>query len=399
MEPRILEDAVVRLLKRRPFYGHFLLGFRRRFTEAGPAVGATIAAGVPLLAVNPDALRSFAPDVRQGLLEHVLKHILHLHPLRRGGRHGGDWDAACDLAVNPTIAHLPPGALVPDRLRLEEGLAAEEYYRLLHRPFDAGNQDGDGIGNASADRGGQIGAGQQEERCGRDAGAVESQGLVDDHHIWQEAASTPAALAEEVVRSMVRDAWRKSRGEVPGEVRELVAGMLAPSPVPWPQVLRQFVASAGRVGRRATWKREHRRFGHQTPGIRKRRRLNLLVGIDVSDSTNIRELREAFAGELVQIARGRESRLTVLYAGSRIQKIENFRSSEAVAEVYEGGGFTDLRPVFDYARQMQPPPAAVIYLTDGYGEAPERMEFPTLWVLTGEGRKPVDWGVELRLDV
>lgn len=398
MAARILEDAVVGLLKRRPFYGHFLLGFRRRFTASGPALGATISAGVPLLAVNVDALRAFDPDTRQGLLEHVLKHILHLHPLRRGDRHGGDWDVACDLAINSSTAHLPPGALLPAGLRLEEGLAAEEYYRLLHRRFDAGNREGEGIGNASVDQGGQVGEGDREQPRGPDRGRQAPHGTVDDHLIWQEAASTPMALAEEVVRTMVRDAWRKSGGEVPGEVRELVAGLLAPSPVPWPQVLRQFVASAGRVGRRATWKRAHRRFGQQTPGIRKRRRLNLLVGVDVSDSTNIRELREAFAGELVQIARGRESRLTVLYAGSRIQKIESFRSSEAVAEVYAGGGFTDLRPVFDYARQMQPPPAAVIYLTDGYGEAPERMEFPTLWVLTGEGRKPADWGVELRLD-
>ena len=47
---------------------------------------------------------------------------------------------------------------------------------------------------------------------------------------------------------------------------------------------------------------------------------------------------------------------------------------------------------------MQPRPAAIIYLTDGYGEAPERAEFPTLWVLTADGRKPAPWGVELRLE-
>ena len=41
--------------------------------------------------------------------------------------------------------------------------------------------------------------------------------------------------------------------------------------------------AAGRVGRRATWQREHRRFAHETPGCRKRHRLNLLIGIDVSE--------------------------------------------------------------------------------------------------------------------
>jgi predicted metal-dependent peptidase len=222
---------------------------------------------------------------------------------------------------------------------------------------------------------------------------------VDDHRIWEEADSTPYRLAEEMVRGMVQDAWNKCDGVVPGEIRPLVAGLLTPPPIPWRLVLRQFVATAGRIGRRSTWQRENRRFGHETPGARKKHRLSLLVGVDVSDSTNIDPLREAFAAELVRIARGRETSLTVLYANSRIQRIQSFRGSAVEAESYHGGGFTDLRPVFDYARTLHPRPGAIIYLTDGVGQAPEKMEFPTLWVLTKEGEQPVPWGVVLRLDV
>lgn len=119
----------------------------------------------------------------------------------------------------------------------------------------------------------------------------------------------------------------------------------------------------------------------------------------MSDSTDKAEIREAFAAELVRIARGADTVITLLYANSRIQRIESFRGSSITAASYHGGGFTDLRPVFEYARTMQPRPAGVIYLTDGIGPAPATMEFPTLWVLTGAGEKPVPWGVELRLDV
>ena len=145
--------------------------------------------------------------------------------------------------------------------------------------------------------------------------------------------------------------------------------------------------------------REHRRFSPDTPGVRTRRRLNLLVGVDVSDSTNITELREAFAQELMRIAGSRDARITVLYANSRIQRIAAFSGSPGTAQCYEGGGFTDLRPVFEYAKSMQPLPAAVIYLTDGIGPVPDRMDFPTLWVLTAAGEKPAPWGVELRMEV
>lgn len=394
---RSLENAIIRLLKRRPFYGHFLLGFRRQEIARGKALGATLRNGTPTLVVCPDALDAFSAQQQEALLEHVLKHILHLHPLRRKERHHVTWDAACDLAINPGIEGLPDTAAYPGAFSLDDGEAAEEYYRQLSRPFETGNLSGQGHGNAERESGTHSSDGQGAKGKAAAAPSVADFRPVDNHEAWQQADSTPAALGEEMVRGLVRDAARKSHGEVPGDVRDLVDRMLAPSPIPWRQVLRQFVATAGRIGRQGSWKREHRRFAHGTPGTRKRRRLNLLVAVDVSDSTNIRELRETFASELVQIARGRDSRLTVLYSGSRIQRIESFRSSAVAAEVYEGGGFTDLRPVFDYAAKMQPRPAAVIYLTDGFGEAPGQMDFPTLWVLTEDGRKPAEWGVELRL--
>ena len=367
---------------------HLVLAFHREEGHGSHPLGVTIRNGVPLLAVNGERFAACLPAEQEALLEHAVKHLLHLHMARGKGRNRHDWDVACDLAINPGIAGLPPEAVFPAQFKLPEGLAAEEYYRLATAPFDTGNVEGGGIGNASRDVGGESGAGDGSER-----GAA---GTVDDHTVWEEADSTPLRLAEEVVRGMVRDARRRC-DEVPAEVRPLVEGLLAPSAIPWRQVLRQFVATAGRVGRTSSWLREHRRFSHDTPGTRKRHRLNLLVGVDVSDSTDIVELREAFARELSQIARGRDALITVLYANSRIQRVESFRGCPAVVESHHGGGFTDLRPVFDYARTMRPLPAAVIYLTDGIGPAPERMEFPTLWVLTKEGERPVPWGVELRL--
>ena len=388
---RSLENAVVRLLKRRPFYGHLLLTFRREEGRGAEPLGVTIRDGVPTLAVSSASFGRLGPQEQEALLEHAVKHLLHLHMARRKGRNRHDWDIACDLAVNPTIACLPAGAPLPSHFGAPEGLAAEEYYALLSSPFDTGNLEGGGVGNASRDVGGHTGPGGEEP--------LRSPRTVDDHTLWDDADATPLRLAEEVVRGMVRDAWRECAGDVPADIRPLAAALLAPAAIPWRQVLRQFVATAGRLGRKSTWMREHRRFGHVTPGIRKRHRLSLLVGVDVSDSTNIIELREAFARELVRIARGRDAIISVVYATSRIQRVESLRGSAILPEVYLGGGFTDLRPLFAHARTMNPRPAAVIYLTDGFGPAPERMEFPTLWVLTGEGERPAPWGVELRLDV
>ncbi len=391
---RPLQDAIVRLLKRRPFYGQFLLQFRRRQQTGNRAVGVTIADATPTLIVDPARFALFSPPEQEALLEHLLKHVLHLHPCRRRERNSRHWDLACDLAINPTIDNLPREAAQPQRFHLKEGLAAEEYYQFLQQLPQLGNQQNDGAGDQQQQRNAERQSADQAEKQAYLSAAA----TVDDHQHWQEADRTPASLSEQVVRQLVGNAAKKCQNEIPGELAVLVNRYLQPPSIPWQQILRQFVGTAGRVGRTSTWKRSHRRFGHDTPGLRKQQLLNLVVGIDVSDSTDTQPLRETFARELLQIARGRQSRITVLYAGSRIQKIEKFAGNPQVAEVYRGGGFTDLRPVFDYARKMQPRPAAVIYLTDGYGPAPDKSDIPTLWVLSPDGRRPVDWGLELRLD-
>ena len=388
---RQLQDAIVRLLKRRPFYGQFLLQFRRRSFAGDKAVAVTIADAIPTLIINPERFILFSPPEQEALLEHLIKHVLHLHPCRRRERRQASWDLACDLAINPSILQLPPEAPQPGRLRLPEGLAAEEYYVRLQQIPELASRLGAEPGSGQGFTGGRA-------ETGRHQGWQDLPQPVDDHQPWQEADRTPLPLSEQVVRQMVRTAWKKSHGEAPGELRDLLDGYLLPPRIPWQQLLRQFIGSAGRIGRCSTWKRSHRRFGQDTPGLRKRQLLNLVVGVDVSDSTDARPLREAFARELLQIARGRQSRISVLYAGSRIQKIDRFSGVPQVIEVYRGGGFTDLRPVFKHASQMQPRPAAIIYLTDGLGPAPEKSDIPTLWVLSPRGKKPVDWGLELNLE-
>lgn len=390
MNSGTLENAVVRLLRDRPFYGHFILNLRREQRPLnGKGAGVTVRDGIPILTVDPAAFSALAAAQQRALLEHLVKHLLHLHPLRRKGRNQHDWDVACDLAINPGITDLPGDALLPAYYDVPDGLAAEEYYGLLVPPFDTGNLDGSGYGDAESSERGVAG----------DGSGTDSTVTLDSHELWGDADGTPLPLAEETVRAITRDSLRGSDGETPVELRTIIDSLLRPSPLPWRQILRQFIATAGRTGHKNSWMREHRRFEHTTPGVRKRRRLNLLVGIDVSDSTNSADLREAFARELLQISHGRDATITVLYANSRVQKVRTFSGTPGIIERYDGGGFTDLRPVFGYARTMHPLPAAVIYLTDGFGPAPEQMEFPTLWVLTTAGEKPVPWGVVLRMEV
>ena len=110
---RNLENAVVRLLKRSPFYGRMILHFRREEGSGSPPLGVTLREGVPTLSVSPAPFAELAPREQEALIEHGLKHVLHLHMTRRKGRNSHDWDIACDLAINPEIDALPPEAPLP----------------------------------------------------------------------------------------------------------------------------------------------------------------------------------------------------------------------------------------------------------------------------------------------
>ena len=58
-----------------------------------------------------------------------------------------------------------------------------------------------------------------------------------------------------------------------------------------------------------------------------------------------------------------------------------------------GMGGTDFRPVFNYIEEDDLNPTALIYLTDGYGPAPdEEPDYPVLWVITQGGHRPCPWG-------
>ena len=114
-QQRQIENAVIRLIKSKPFYGHFLMNFRREINSSIYAVGVTIRNGTPVINFNPVNFIACSESEQQALLEHGLKHILHLHPARRKSRHHLTWDVATDLAINPAIENLPDTALMPQR--------------------------------------------------------------------------------------------------------------------------------------------------------------------------------------------------------------------------------------------------------------------------------------------
>ncbi len=180
-------------------------------------------------------------------------------------------------------------------------------------------------------------------------------------------------------------------GDIPSGLARRV-GELGRSRVPWQTVLRRFVTRS--FDRQFRWVPPNRRLlsqGLYLPGQRGER-LDIAVAVDTSGSTA--DLMPAFLAELKAILHGfGRYRIRLLACDAAIHSDEVIEDGEAlpILDQLPGGGGTDFRPVFE--RLSEEPPMALVFLTDGYGPAPnERPGWPTLWVTDSNGVQPANWG-------
>ena len=65
----------------------------------------------------------------------------------------------------------------------------------------------------------------------------------------------------------------------------------------------------------------------------------------------------------------------------------------------KGGGGTSFVPVFDLLEEDFEKPAVVLYLTDGYGDAPKKEpNYPVIWGIIDGGVNPAKWGRSLTIN-
>lgn len=185
------------------------------------------------------------------------------------------------------------------------------------------------------------------------------------------------------------------QGNLPDYLKTIVGNITKPS-LRWQEILAQFVTSCYGSNRR--WFPPSRRHFHQGLYLPSRYSLSLnaVIAIDTSGST-MEELPQFF-GELNSLidSFGRYD-LMVIQCDCAIQNISHFTSDTPFPSNYVweamGHGGTDFCPVFDWVEKERLSPTLLIYITDGYGSAPEKSpNYPVLWVMVKENDAPVEWG-------
>lgn len=381
---------------------------------------------------------------------HELLHWLRDHSKRCRAKAANPrlWNIAADAEINDDIKAmgltLPDGCVYASTFGCQDGNIAEVYYENIRAnakevkqpkrgqggkgqgkgqgqdPGEGGGEgEGDGSGDTPCAGAGWCGsvAGRphpKEPKKGEGKGGGGKDGKDGDTAEGGGGEGRSEAEADrirkEVAAAAVRHAATKGRGSVPGGFLAWAEAEIAPPKIDWRVKLAKVLkaAMAYRPGCvTTTWTGFGRKqaalgFGPGTPMTPKWRSPvpRVAVGVDTSGSMGSGEgtpLHQA-ACEVDGILRATNAAVQFVACDASIHSSKSVRTiKEALAE-FKGGGGTDFRPVFEHfedRRKTPEPPEVIVFITDGYGPAPDKAPkgMHTIWVLVGgHDTAPANWG-------
>ena len=383
-----------------PWFASALFSARLVVTEACPSLAA-VDLGMRLY-FNPRlvaALVAGVPSARRlrqlaFVWVHEISHVLRQHSDRASERcvKPIPWNMACDMEINdaPWEGLEPPrksfAPLVPGDFGFPQGWLAESYYqRLKGRMVPTNRADAPLAAHSDVPRSWDEGSGVH--------GQIRPWELTAHD---EDAPAIPAleqlTLREQVARQIQE---QKSRGNLPAGWVRWSEEALQPK-VDWRELLKRRTRGAivTGLGQRLDYgfQRPHRRADQYAPVIRPSLQggyqPNIACVIDTSGSIGKRELAQALA-EVRSVLKSLYAPIVVIPCDAvpyePVRVLTDFAFADLRGKL-RGGGGTDMVAGIDAAVELQPPPDAVIVLTDGYTPYPKMLyRMPVIFGIFHDG--------------
>ena len=367
-----IQDAVARTTKNliftEPFYGLFLIGINKKYTDTLPTAGVSKHGIGMQLAINPNFFSDLSEDHRFGLIKHELLHIAFGHLVIRDRYPNAKlFNIAADLEINQYIleSKLPEGGLLLSsfpELNLPVKAGTKEYYDILNQAQEDGT-------SPSLDS-------LMDQMNGE---------TPYDHATWDEFDDLSEAekkLVQKQVEHQLKEVAEttiKKNGNIPGELSEVINRLMhiEPAKFDWKGYLRRFIGNSSIVYTKKLRRKYNKRYSGN-PGLKIKFKNNILVGVDTSGSVNNDELKE-FMSELCHMHKTGH-KITVAQCDTSLNSVKEFNPKHNW-EIHGRGG-TDFQPVIDHFNENKGQYTALIYLTDGEAYSPENCPKNTLWVLS-----------------
>lgn len=194
-------------------------------------------------------------------------------------------------------------------------------------------------------------------------------------------------LIDDMIRHIVIETVSETRGKLPGGLAGYIETMTAPPVIKWEDQLARFIGSLP-AGKKKTIMRRDKRQPNRLDlrGKLSDKEVELLIAIDTSGSMSDDVIKMCM-NEIFTITKHMKASIKVLECDSEINRVYEIKKpSDYDGETFGRGG-TAFAPVFEYIADNNLKNAALIYMTDGYGESKlPNMNFNihqgTLWFLT-----------------
>ena len=408
----------MRLLSTHGFYALLLMHMRFRL-EASVETAATDG---EFIYFAPAFMMDLSDEELDFVLLHEVLHAALRHCARGKGKDNEMFNIACDIVVNSTILkennmnlrsitlqkygesmHLTPDG--------EEGhlYSAEEVYEMLCNPM-GGTKKRSGRGSGSGS--GKDRRAPSRGKQGRIVQGTPVGEFRDDHSKWPEKMDRElwdrwTAHVVEAARAVeIRDP-NNQRGLLPMFAQRILKELTKPQ-INWRTILSEFIQPEVND---YSFSPPDRRFSDSPfflPDYNEMGEGNtvydILFMIDTSGSMSDDMIAAAFSeikGAIDQFSGQLQGWLGffdgVVIPPRSFDSVQDLKNIRPV-----GGGGTDFQCIFDYVRmKMDPRPAYIVILTDGYAPIPnekEAMGIPVLWLLNNEIIEP-QWGKIARIEV
>jgi len=388
-----LDDHLVALLFKEPFYADIIRSLHKESTEKIPTAGVLFKDDIMKMWWNPLFLAAYNAEQVGGILKHESLHLALEHTTTRRYQPHIWWNWATDLAINSSLSEdeMPPCGLRPGKkfkipadfaewtpkqqarhLALSAliesfplHLTGEEYFaRLLESDVVQEMME-----EAKA-MGGEPGE-----------GAPGMPGM-DDHEGWDELSDEEREYVAGKVRQSVKEAMEKADaknawGSVPAGMREEIRKRVR-GEIDWRSVLKQFVGATHRADRTSSVFRVNKKYPGVHPGFSREYTPRIHVYMDQSGSVGDEDIA-LFFGELASLST--RAQFTLYYFDTEVDeenKLE-WRKGTVPKTLRTRCGGTDFDAPTRHAAKTKP--EGYIILTDGGAPKPQHSRIRRAWVL------------------
>ena len=189
------------------------------------------------------------------------------------------------------------------------------------------------------------------------------------------------------------------QGAMPIGIESFVKKLEKPE-IPWQEHLSQFITQihTGKL----EWTPPSRRHLYQDLYLQSHREKKIKIALAIDTSGSTFNILPNFFAEMESLMKSFDAyEITRIDCDAAVEKVvvydhdsSPFSKNESKGIDWNGGGGTSFVPPFEYVKEKNLDIDALVYLTDGFGPAPDKApEYPVLWVLPKDGSKDFcSWG-------